>query len=125
MSTQIGTLQQRTAIGHVVWPAAGLALVVALTFAVIAGSLGRDTPREAAPSTVAANTPTELNAVGALPAVGGTLANTPTEIAAGGFPVLGGTLANTPTEITAGSTEPRQGARSSPVDGPIGFHPLP
>jgi hypothetical protein len=126
MSTSIGTLQPRAGIGHVVWPAAGLALVVAVTVAVIAGSLGRDTPREVAPSTVAANTPTELSAASALPTVGGTLANTPTEIAAAGaLPALGGTLANTPTEIAAGSTQPRQDTRSSPVDGPIGFHPLP
>ena len=83
MSIGVGTLQPKTRIVRPVWMAGLLAVIVALTVAVIVTNSGDDPARQAtgtqtAVSGTAANTPSELRGVGT--EFGGTLANTPSEI---------------------------------------------
>jgi len=73
MSTRVGTLQG-SQTGRSIWPAAILASLVMLTIAVGAISLGRDRPQ-----------PTTKTSVGGIEQtfVGGTAANTPSELRGG------------------------------------------
>ena len=86
MSTRVGTLQRARA-GRSIWPAAILASLVMLTIAFAAVSLSRDHASQTTqqnPQTV----------------VGGTAANTPSELSGG---IVGGTAAKT-FGTTAGSS---------------------
>jgi len=89
MSTRVGTLRGSQA-GRSIWPAAILASLVMLTIAVAAVSLGRDQ----APQT-AQRDGTQQNRQAV---VGGTAANTPSELS-------GGSTGNTPSELTGGMFE--------------------
>ena len=110
MSTRVGTLQAPRPGGSV-FLAAFLASLVMLTIAVVAFSLDRDPGRQGKTTFVggtAANTPSELNAqIGAgrpKTVAGGTLANTPTELSGGiRHRVVSDTLGtNTPAEFSGG-----------------------
>ena len=91
MSTRVGTLQGSRA-GRSIWPAAILASLVMLTIAVAAVSLSRDQASQAAQRDGAQRNPQAV--------VGGTAANTPSELSGG---IVGGTAATT-VKITAGSS---------------------
>jgi len=95
MSTRVGTLQGSRAKGsggRSIWPAAIVASLVMLTIAVAAVSLSRDQASQTAQRDgVRQNTQT---------VVGGTAANTPTELSGG---IVGGTAATT-LGNTAGSS---------------------
>ena len=91
MSTRVGTLRGSQA-GRSIWPAAILASLVMLTIAVAAVSLGRDQ----APQT-AQRDRTQQNRQAV---VGGTAANTPSELSGG---TVGGPAA-TALKISAGSS---------------------
>ncbi|HSJ49660.1 MAG TPA: hypothetical protein VLA90_00030, partial [Actinomycetota bacterium] len=84
MSSQIGTLPQRSGMWQAAWPVVAFAVAIAIVAAVIVGSFGADSVRENAKV--------------------GTLANTPTETRGSLMPQakLGGTLANTPSEFRGG-----------------------
>ena len=114
MSTRVGTLQG-TRPGRSIWPAAVVASLVMLTIAVGAVSLGRDRPQPT-PNTVVGGVEQTI--------VGGTAANTPSELRSAtgeaGGPVrlalhvprrapsegTGSPRAgtNTPSELSGGST---------------------
>ena len=104
MSTAVGTLEARKT-GRSIWPVTFVAILVMLSVAVIAVSIGRDQARTNTPTVGMAanvNTPSELAGIDAT-FVGGTAANTPSELTggiAGGF--AGSTSANTPTELSGG-----------------------
>ncbi len=115
MSTRVGTLQG-TRPGRSIWPAAVVASLVMLTIAVAAVSLGRDRPQPT-PNTVVGGVEQTI--------VGGTAANTPSELrgataeAGGGVRLTphvprraadatgsseAGTVGNTPSELSGGLT---------------------
>lgn len=117
MSMKVGTLQE-TRPTRSIWPAAVVATLVMLTIAVGAVSLGRDRP-QSSPNTgvgtieqtfvggTAANTPSELR--GATEAVGGRIRpgardvpRRAAEAATGSSEV--GTAVNTPSELSGGLT---------------------
>ena len=90
MSTRVGTLRGSRA-GRSIWPAAILVSLVMLTIAVAAVSLSRDQGSQTAQRDVVQNAPS---------IVGGTAANTPSELGSG---VVGGTAATT-AKITSRSS---------------------
>jgi hypothetical protein len=84
MSSQIGTLPQRSGMWHLVWPVVAFGLAVAIVATVIVGSIRGDSVRVEARVGTAANTPSEMRGGVALqPRFGGTLANTPSEFRGG------------------------------------------
>jgi len=109
MSSRVGTLQG-SPTGRSIWPAAVLASLVMLTIAVAAVSLDLDQGQQGETMVVGrhvVNTPSELNAqIGGTPktVVGGTSANTPTELSGGiRHKFVSDTLGtNTPTELSGG-----------------------
>ena len=80
MSTRVGTLQG-TRPGRSIWPAAIVASLVMLTIAVGAVSLGRDRPQPT-PNTVVGGVEQTI--------VGGTAANTPSELRGATAEAVGG-----------------------------------
>jgi hypothetical protein len=90
MSTRVGTLQGSGA-GRSIWPAAIVGALVMLTIAVTAVSLIRDQGSQTAERDVVQNAPS---------VVGGTAANTPSELSGG---IVGGTAATT-AKTAAGSS---------------------
>jgi hypothetical protein len=119
MSTQVGTLQ-RSRFAHLIWPAIAVALVVAVSIAVVATTVSRDgaretlggAGRETTAGVVANDTPSEMS-----DALGGT-AITEVPRAAGGHgrvtPRVGpeSVDATTPSELGGEGTAAR-------------LHPLP
>ena len=107
MSTRVGTLQTpRT--NRSIWAAAVIASLLVLSIGIGAFFLGRDqaTP---APKTVVGGTEQTV--------VGGTVANTPSELSGGIRPTFGGAApvivsgGNTPSELTGGIPEYAQHQR--------------
>ena len=112
MSIGVGTLQPKARIIRPVWLAGLLAVILALTVAVIVTNSGDEPARDTtgtqtAVSGTAANTPSELRG-GLESALGGTVANTPSEVRphvpqraanAGG---VAGSVVNTPSELSGG-----------------------
>ena len=95
MSTRVGTLQGSRAKGsgrRSIWPAAIVASLVMLTIAVAAVSLSGDPASETAQRDAVRQNPQTV--------VGGTAANTPSELRGG---VVGGTAATT-IKVSAGSS---------------------
>jgi hypothetical protein len=109
MSTQVGTLQ-RPRFSHLAWPAVAITVTLAVTVALIATAIGRDS---AVPSTSSRQA-----------TIGGTVNNTPTEMRAAlsVAPAIAatGTLANTPTEIRGGLLEASAVTEMRVSDGPFG-----
>jgi hypothetical protein len=116
MSIGTGTLQPHTRIMRPVWLAGILAVILALTVAMIVTNSGEEPARDTTGSQTvvsgtAANTPSELR--GVKTAFGRkTLANTPSEvrphvprraaIAEGTTVPISGTIGNTPSELSGG-----------------------
>jgi hypothetical protein len=121
MSIGIGTLQPKSRIIRPVWLAGLLAVVVALTVAVILANSGEEQARETtgtqtAFTGTAANTPSELR--GLETAVGeSTVANTPAEVRphvprrAAAAESGSGSFGNTPSELSGGFSAMERFAR--------------
>ncbi|HEX6330388.1 MAG TPA: hypothetical protein VF129_03755 [Actinomycetota bacterium] len=110
MSSQIGTLPQRSGTWQVVWPLVAFGLAVAIVATVIVGSIRDDSVRVSAGT--AANTPTEMRGgVAYQPTFGGTLANTPSEFRGGA--VATSTLEALPRAYSEGQLH---GAIGRPAD---------
>jgi len=106
MSIGVGTLQPKTRIIRPVWVAGLLAVIVALTVAVIVTNSGDDPSREA---------------TGTQTAVSGTAANTPSELRAATTVVDETTLANAPVEVRP--HVPRRAANADGVSASSGNTP--
>jgi hypothetical protein len=106
MSIGVGTLQPKTRIIRPVWLAGFLAIIVALTVAVIVTNSGDETARDA---------------TGTQSAVSGTAANTPSEMRAATTVVDETTLANTPVEVRP--HVPRRAANADGVSASSGNTP--
>ena len=106
MSIGIGTLQPKTRIVRPVWVAALVAIILALTVAVVVTNSGDEPVREST------GTQTEVS---------GTAANTPSELRAATTGVDETTLANTPSEVRP--HVPRRAANAESVSGSSGNTP--
>jgi len=106
MSIGIGTLQPKTRIVRPVWVAGLLAVIVALTVAVIVTNSGDDPARQA---------------TGTQATFSGTAANTPSELRAATNVIDETTLANTPSEIRP--HVPRRAANAESVSESSGNTP--
>jgi hypothetical protein len=87
MSIGVGTLQPKTRIVRPKWIAGLLAIILALTVAVIVANSGDEPARET---------------TGTQTAVSGTAANTPSELRGLGTTLGETTIANTPSELSGG-----------------------
>jgi hypothetical protein len=106
MSIGVGTLQPKTRIMRPVWLAGLLAVILALTAAVIVTNSGDEPVRDT---------------TGTQTAVSGTAANTPSELRGGLESTFGGTVANTPTEVRP--HVPRRAATADGISGTFGNTP--
>ena len=133
MSIGVGTLQPKTRIMRPVWLAGFLAVILALTVAVIVTNSDEESARDTtgaqtAVSGTAANTPSELR--GVRTAFGRTtLANTPSEVrphvprraanAETTSVTISGTIGNTPSELSGGLPAPTAAHEAIVVSGTV------